>query len=1044
MKLSYTISILTSCVLVTATDAYKRDKNFIKITHSKRVKAYTPEEELASFELPEGFVIELVASEKNGIINPIDLTFDDAGRLWTQTAEMYPMDPFGDKANNKIRGELLKPNSDIRKAPGYVKLDRLYKLKDRGVDRVLLIENPTKKVEGEVKIVAKGLTMPQSILPYKNGVYVAHGSEMLYIQDSDNDGEFEDAKSVLTGFSFIDTHTMSHTLVRGPGGWVNFSHGAMNLGKVVATASGESQQINYSKIARFSLDGNKIELVSSGLNNIWGFQLRADGQWYGTEANDKSHSVVPMEPMTGFLGIGNDKLRPYQPMVPVVHDFRVGGTGISGLVFSDDDSNSFPEEWKNLAFLANPITNTINTVKIDRDAKGNIIATHLDDLLKSSDDWFRPVNMEFGPDGCLYIADWYNKVVSHNEIPRTDPSRDKTHGRIWRIRHKSQKPLAVPNLLEKKDSELAKHLLGNSRWEKRAAWHQIADRQGISLLPEVKKIALNTENSVGTRVHAIWSFESLKKFDSEFVNKLLLDDNHNVRREIIRSLASFDLDASTIADLLRPFIEDEHCLVRSQVLRTLEEVNVGNQKTIELLVLASKPKSGSNNFGGDYERNFERYLARKALEKYPAQLKTFLSKGEVKKYPISNLLWALQSLPPKDSIHFFSKFWNLREKSELDGDLFISLSNMLNNESIYKLTKPYFEDSNNYRALVKLFIENEDRVNRANLDKVIVPAMKSLIHSDSEQDKSLAIKVAVKLKSNAISKEILELAKQNIDKPTQDILSGLLIAAKKNKDILKRLATNNELSYALRLRTIEAYSRANSKEGMKMSENLIKGKNSEQIKSMISYYSQSKAGVRNLVTLVKQGKIKREDFDWMSAQRVVSAMKKNPTAKSIFAEVNKFELQRKAGLDAKVLSYVKAVETGKGNPEVGQAFFQSCLQCHQVGDQGYSIAPALDGSATRELHALVTAIVNPDVAVEGGYELYRVTRKDGTIEEGYLYKESEHGITIAKVGNTKVFIPQKDIKSKSGVDGKSFMPGHFSDLPDQMMVDLISYIKTLN
>ena len=509
--------------LATSAVAYKQDADIIKITQSKRTKAFSPEEELASFSLPEGFVIELVASEENGIINPIDLTFDDAGRLWTQTAEMYPLDPFGDVANRKIRGELRNPKSKLFKNPEFIRLSELYALKQRGLDRVLLIDDPTKPVTGQVPAVVEGLTMPQSILPYKNGVFIAHGAEMLFMEDADGDGKFEKPKTILSGFGFIDSHTMSHTLVRGPGGWVHFSHGAMNLGTVTAEASGAQQDIDYSKIARFSLDGEKLELVSSGLNNVWGFQLRADGQWYGSEANDKSHSVVPMEPGTGFEGIGNDKLRPYQPMVPVVHPFRVGGTGISSLVFSDDDSNAFPEEWRNLAFLANPITNTINTVRVDRDASGKISGTLLGDLLKSEDDWFRPVNMEFGPDGCLYVADWYNKVVSHNEVPRTDPTRDKTHGRIWRIRHESQKPVQVPNLIATKDMDLAKHLKGVSRWEKRAAWHQIADRQVTALLPEIKEIALDTGNSIGTRVHAIWSYESLGELDQKFIATLLKD-----------------------------------------------------------------------------------------------------------------------------------------------------------------------------------------------------------------------------------------------------------------------------------------------------------------------------------------------------------------------------------------------------------------------------------------------------------------------------------------------------------------------------------------
>ncbi len=404
--------------------------SFAKKTHSGRTEANTPEEQLAGFTVPDGFVIELVASEKDGVVNPIDLTFDDAGRLWTQTARMYPLDPVKNIKWNVLL-KLMDNPEEQDKNPEFKRIKDLYQGKTKGSDDILILSNLGNKKALIVKKFATGLTIPQSILPYKNGVFVAQGSELFFLNDTNNDGKADKRVPVLTGFGFTDTHTMSHTLVRAPGGWVHFSQGALNKGDIKAVRSGESTRIDYSKIARFSLDGNHIELVSSGLNNVWGFQLRGNGQWYHTEANDFGHSVNPAEPGTGFKGIGNEKLRPYQPIIPILHKFRVGGTGISGLAFSDDTAGGFPREWKDVAFLANPITSTINAVRIVRNPDGTVTAEHLPDLLKSTDDWFRPVNIEFGPDGCLYIADWYNKIVSHNELPTTHPDRDKSHGRIW-------------------------------------------------------------------------------------------------------------------------------------------------------------------------------------------------------------------------------------------------------------------------------------------------------------------------------------------------------------------------------------------------------------------------------------------------------------------------------------------------------------------------------------------------------------------------------------------------------------------------------------
>ena len=972
------------------------------------------------------------------------LTFDDAGRLWTQTAEMYPLDPFGDVANRKIRGELRNPKSKFLKNPEYLRIKDLYQLKKRGTDRVVVIDDPTKPVTGQVPAVVEGLTMPQSILPYKNGVFIAHGSEMLFMEDVDGDGKFEKPKAVLTGFSFIDTHTMSHTLVRGPGGWVHFSHGAMNLGKVTAVASGAQQDIDYCKIARFSLDGEKLELVSSGLNNIWGFQLRADGQWYGSEANDKSHSVVPMEPGTGFQGIGNDQIRPYQPMVPVVHSFRVGGTGISGLVFSDDDANGFPEEWQNLALLANPITNTINTVRVDRDMNGKISGTLLDDFLKSDDDWFRPVNMEFGPDGCLYVADWYNKIVSHNEVPRTDPSRDKTHGRIWRIRHESQKPRPIPNLIATKDADLAKHLKGPSRWEKRAAWHQIADRQVKSLLPEIKEIALATDNTIGTRIHAIWSYESLGEFDKDFTIALMADSDKNVRREITRSLATLQPSPSEVVELLEPLLTDPHCMVRSQVLRTLEEVQMDDLGVVKLLVAACLPDIPGNELGGGYERKFERYLARKALETYPKTLDGFLKSKEALETPISNLMWASQALGKKSGAEVLVRLWKLRGDQPLDAETFISLSNMLNDKDVAKVVLPTFRDPEQFRNLMNLVMETEDRINLQALRGPMAPAIKKFMSSSSPEDQHLAITVAAKLKSNVITAEV---QKRLLNDPDSSMMQAglplLLQDSKAHLSALKAIAGDEKQAFGVRLQIVNVIHAQQPKVGEPLVRYFVAHTIDSRRRIIASALSQTLPGAKLLMKMYSEKKFTASDFDLDTAQRLNSFMKKNPEIRKIYAAKRKAESERLAGLDKKVADYVKAVETLQGNPQAGQGLFQSCLACHAVGDQGYDIAPALDGSANRELHALITAIVNPGAAVEGGYHLHRVIKKDGGVVEGYLYKSSPQGLTIASMGNVKTFISRADIQSEGSVDGRSFMPDSFGSLPEQTMADLVSYIQTL-
>jgi len=633
-------------------------------------------------------VIELVASEENGLVNPIDLAFDDAGRLWTQTAQMYPLDPQSKFVGRKSLDALDK--GELGNKSEFDRIKSLYQLKTRGKDKILLIEKPTEAVQGQLSVFAEGMTIPQSILPYKNGLYVAHGSEMLYLEDKDNDGKSDGYRTVLSGFGYTDSHTMSHTLVRGPGGWVHFSHGALNKGKVRVPKSNESASVNYSKIARFSLDETKLEVINNGLNNIWGFDMKANGQWFGTEANDLFYSLVPMDPMMGYPGIGNDKLHPAQPFLPTFHQFKVGGTGISGLAYDENGSKGFPAEWKDAGFLANPITSKINAVIADRNADGSVVSKHLPDFLTCSDDWFRPVNIEFGPDGCLYIVDWYNKIVSHNEVSRSHPDRDKTHGRIWRVRHESQKVGNIPNVMKASDADLLKHLRAEILWEKRAAWHQIVDRNATSLATELNKIAGNTSEAQSTRILALWSLEGLGQFDLSLMKKLVTDKDPNIRREAVRSLNTFKPSIEDVVALTSPLINDQHYMVKEQVLRTLGKVGVANNTTIEMLISAAKPKVKGNklDIATSYKSNFQRFLAITALEKYPTELHEFLNSSEAKDLPQENLNQASQALPVRLRIGAILLALKNGE-SKLDEGVLVALSDGMNDPEVLDQLKDH-------------------------------------------------------------------------------------------------------------------------------------------------------------------------------------------------------------------------------------------------------------------------------------------------------------------------------------------------------------------
>jgi putative membrane-bound dehydrogenase-like protein len=1014
-------------------------------SQSVRTRINTPEEELAGFKVAEGFVIELVASERDSVVNPVDLTFDDAGRLWTQTARMYPLDPVADIQWNDLLKLMDDPEAQ-KNHPNFKRILDLYQGKTKGTDKIIVLSDLNNKKAVKSSVWADGLTIPMSILPYKNGAYVAQGSELFFLNDADKDGKADTRTPLLTGFGFTDTHTMAHVLIRAPGDWVHFSHGALNKGQVSSYTSDAKLRIDFSKIVRMSLDATKIELVNCGLNNIWGFQLRHNGEWYGSEANDLGYSVTPLEPGMGFPGIGNEHLRPYQPFVPALHTFRVGGTGISGTAFADDASGSFPDEYKNVAFLANPITSTINAVQIVRNADGSITSKHLPDLLTSEDDWFRPVNIEFGPDGALYIADWYNKIVSHNELPTTHPNRDKSHGRIWRIRHVSQKPRDIPNLYLAKTEDLIDHLQSPSLWEKRAAWHQLSDRprnDTKSLIPKLVALAADNGQDEITRIHALWSLEGMRHYDNELVGALLKSPLDQLRREAVRSLNSFSLPTKELSAALKGLIYDANPAIRSQVIRTIEESGSIDTEGIDMLVRACKPELPGNAMGGAYERRQERFLARKALEAYAGQLQDFIDQPISADIPVTNLLWATQALPKNQKETAFLKLWPKAGMLKIDEPTFVSIASMLDNKAIFDMIKPVIENPANAADYVKFAVQNQAQIPSSPIAELIKSPVNKLLADATHTD--LALDAIGRYKIPLAGQRIASRLTEQVTDNTMKLgIKALETNAKANLVFFEKLVQNKKLSFDIQALSLASIVKTDLPTGQKLLSQWLPLLQDAEKRELVGILSGSVQGAELLKNEYERKQVNIDAFSLSSAERVVNANKDDRRGNTILDAIKKAEEDKKNAFKGKLNHYLKIAEKNIGNPNEGKILFQTCLSCHQVGSQGQSIAPALDGSASRDNEALLTAILNPDAAVESGYAVYRITKKDGSSLEGYLVQKGELGTTIAFMGGAKTFVETSAIRSQGFLGGRSFMvKGLIDHYSDKQVADLLSYIKTL-
>lgn len=358
----------------------------------------TPDEEKAGFTLPEGFEITLFASEPD-ITKPINMEFDDRGRLWVTQSSEYPLPAAPGKGSDKI--------TILEDTDGNGKADRFTPFNTK-------------------------LNIPIGVLPVNDGAFAYSIPNLTHYKDTDGDGRSDEEKFVLGPFGHRDTHGMVSNLIRGFDGWIYACHGFTNTSNV-AGSDGDTIRMTSGNTFRFRPDGSRVEQTTFGRVNPFGNAYDEMGNLYSVDC----HSKPIYQLITGAEYPHFGKKVPAIGFAPEMMSYELGSTAISGLVYYT--GLQFPEEYRHSFFNGDVVTCQINRNTVSY--KGSTpVSKREPDFLSSDDPWFRPVDIKVGPDGALYIADFYNRIIGHYEVALNHPGRDRVSGRIWKITYKGSKP----------------------------------------------------------------------------------------------------------------------------------------------------------------------------------------------------------------------------------------------------------------------------------------------------------------------------------------------------------------------------------------------------------------------------------------------------------------------------------------------------------------------------------------------------------------------------------------------------------------------------
>ncbi|MGB2092189.1 MAG: PVC-type heme-binding CxxCH protein [Akkermansiaceae bacterium] len=596
----------------------------IKVGNAQHGQPLTAAEQLKRFKLPQGYEIELVAQESEGVGKFISVYFDQRGRMWTQTALEYPVD-----ANeNKAAAEAL--------------------YRGHGRDKVLVypreVINQALPPEGltEATVFADGLAIPLGILPWGKGdsAYVMHGTNLLLLTDTDADGKADQREVVLTGFGIQDSHLFPHQFTRAPGGWIWMAQGLFNDSEVKKPGSEKAVTWRKCSMARMRPDGDAFEVTSVGPNNIWGLALTGEGECFIQEANDYGFPVMPFHDYAYYPGGMGQFKKTYQPSFPPMTGFRMGGSGLSGLAQLENGPAVTTGNAITM-LVANPITGKVQTIGMQR--KGpHWSLEKLPDLVTCDDPFYRPVALTEGPDGCVYIVDWYNKIISHNEVPRTHPERDKTRGRIWRIKPTSgDGVLPVPDFSSLENEQLIGMLGKQPTARAHLAWQTLADRDDPAIDKALAELLASADTSDAVRIQAMWI---LGDHAATQAASLRSSENRNLRRELARSYSH-----------AQHLLDDPDPEVRFAAITTMGRNLPDHAKEILPRLLAAVQPSTALSAKASkqerYDHQFARFLIRKLLTRHRDQiaLSAWLDSDAAATVPIEGRLWATLALEPEEA-----------------------------------------------------------------------------------------------------------------------------------------------------------------------------------------------------------------------------------------------------------------------------------------------------------------------------------------------------------------------------------------------------------
>ena len=973
----------------------------------------SPAESMNHYVTPTGFHLELYASEDNLGGKPISMNWDERGRLWVCETVDYP---------NELQSE------------------------NKGRDRIRLCED----TDGDGKadkftLFAENLSIPTAVCPWKGGVIVQNGTETLYLKDTDGDGKADLRHILISDWDLGDTHGGVSNLRFGLDNWIWGMQGYNNSSVVI---NGEKQLPFRMGFFRFKLDNSmppkvvQLEFMRSTNNNTWGLGISEEGLIFGSTANHNPSDFMPIpnryyENVKGWSsdrlnGIADTHL--FDPITDNVRQVDHHGGYTAGAGHALYTARSYPKQWWNrTAFVAGPTGHLVGTFVLTPDGAGYTSSSPTN-LVASDDEWAAPIMAEVGPDGNVWVLDWYNFIVQHNPTPQgfktgkgrayESDLRDKKYGRVYRVVYGDGSSNAPSVSLERSDIEsLVAGLSHPAMTVRLAAQRLLIEENATSAIPSLIALAKSKDvDEIGINVGVIHALQTLKglgalRSDERAFDAAIAALNHQsagVRRNAALVLPASD--AARDALIASGILNDDDAQATLAGLLALADMPAADVG--ETVITAINGRVGN-----------DRWLADAATTAAATHSRSFLKSLGVRFDGFLNA--QMQPIVRTVAEHF------ARERPTSD-DVNDVLGGLVGGEPIIVadvlagLTIGWPEDHT-----VKLTPNTDDQLSKL-FDVVPTEVQANLV----QLAPSLGSE-ALMAKMTAITQSLLEqIEDTNRDTASRLVAVKNLVSLNPNSpDTLDALLkqTRGTAAPAFATGVLDSIGAMDADLIGEPLTDLAPLATPTVREAAIQTLLGRPQTTAVLLDRIEEGDLTFADLSLVQRQLLTSLPDRGLRSRAA-------EMLKKAGGTVsadrqRVLESKLALTELKGNVAAGKTVFEkNCSACHVFKGLGKKVGPVLDGMAVHPKSELLTHILDPNRNVEGNYRLYTVVTIEGLVLNGMLANETRTTVQIVDSKGKSTSVLREDIEEIIP-SRKSVMPEGFeSNINDQGLVDLLEYL----